>query len=244
MAPTRRSIEATLDLLWTGLGRPRRGPRHQLTVRRVMEAAMAVAESEGVDALSMRKVAAHLGVGASTLYTYVPDKDALLALMVDEMISQAPLPHTRPGTWREKVEAWAREDMASLRVHPWLIEVTSGPFVGPHAFAWTDSAIRVFDDTGLSAEVALAVVESVDALVRGHVAQIVVADRAESWSDPQGRSFVSVQESYLATRRAEGTRSASIERLQAPLDAMAVFERALAWLLDGVERDIAGRDVP
>lgn len=243
MGTTRKSIEATLDLLWSGLGRPKRGPRHQLTVRRVVEAAMAVAESEGVEALSMRKVAAHLGVGAATLYTYVPDKAALLALMVDEMISQTPLPHTRPGTWREKVETWAREDLASLRAHPWLIEVTSGPFIGPHAFAWTDSAIRVFDDTGLSAEVAVAMVESVDALVRGHVAQVVVADRAEGWADPQGRSFASIQEGYLATRRVEAGRFAAIERIQTPLDAMAVFERSLAWLLDGVERDIAEGEV-
>ncbi|MBR8742296.1 TetR/AcrR family transcriptional regulator [Nocardiopsis sp. MG754419] len=202
---------------------------------------MAVAEAEGVEALSMRKVAAHLGVGAATLYTYVPDKAALLALMVDDMIGRAPLPHTRPGTWREKVEAWAREDLASFRAHPWLIEVTSGPFVGPHAFAWTDSALRVFDDTGLSAEEAVAVVESVDALVRGHVARVVVADRAESLTDPQGRSFASIQEGYLSTRRIEAGRFPSIERIEAPLDAVAVFERSLVWLLDGVERDIAER---
>ncbi|HJE61081.1 MAG TPA: hypothetical protein K8V84_21620 [Nocardiopsis listeri] len=58
MTTARKGIEATLDLLWTGLGRPGRGPRHRLTVQRVVEAAMNVVESEGVEVLSMRKVAA------------------------------------------------------------------------------------------------------------------------------------------------------------------------------------------
>lgn len=97
------------------------------------------------------------------------------------MGTSAPLPRTRPGAWREKVQAWAREDLASFRAHPWLIEITSGPFLGPHAFAWTDSAIRVFDGTGLDAEEALAMV--------------------------------------------------------------GAFERALAWLLDGVEQRVAERVV-
>ena len=239
MGTTRKSIEATLDLLWTGLGRPKRGPRHRLTVQRVVDAAMATVEAEGVDALSMRKVAARLGVGAATLYTYVPDKAALLALMVDQMTGQAPPPHTRPGTWREKVENWAREDLASFRENPWLVEVAGGSFIGPHAFAWTDSAIRVFDGTGLSAEEALAVVEAVDGLVHGHVAKVIAADRAERWTDPDGRSFDSVQEGYLTTHRIEAGRFPAIERLRAPLDPMETFEQALSWLLDGVERRIA-----
>ena len=241
MRTTRKSIEATLDLLWTGLGRPKRGPRHQLTVQRVVEAAMATVEAEGVEALSMRKVAARLGVGAATLYTYVPDKAALLALMVDEMVGQAARPHTRPGTWREKIEAWAREDLASYRAHPWLVEVVNGPFVGPNGFAWTDSAIRMFDGTGLSAKEALAVVEAVDGLVQGHVAKVIAADRAERWTDPEGRSFDTVQESYLTTQRIKADRFPAIERLRAPLGPVETFEQALSWLLDGIERRIAER---
>ncbi|WP_239646236.1 TetR/AcrR family transcriptional regulator [Nocardiopsis valliformis] len=236
---TRKSIEATLDLLWAGLGQPRRGPRHQLTVAGLVEAAMVVAEAEGVEALSMRKVAAHLGVGAATLYTYVPDKAALLALMIDEMTGQVPLPHSRPGTWREKVEGWVREDLVSLREHPWLTEVTAGPYVGPNGFAWMDSALRVFDGTGLSRQEAFSVVMAVDGLVQGHVAKVIAADRAERWTDPDGRSFATVQESYLATRRIEPGRFHAIEHLGVPPDPVQVFEEALAWLLDGVEQKIA-----
>ncbi|MBE3001971.1 TetR/AcrR family transcriptional regulator C-terminal domain-containing protein [Nocardiopsis sp. HNM0947] len=239
MGTTRTSIEKTLDLLWAGLGQPKRGPRHQLTVERVVGAAMDAVEADGVEALSMRKVAARLGVGAATLYTYVPDRSALLALMVEEMIGQAPLPHTRPGTWREKVETWAREDLESFRAHPWLVEVTGGAYIGPNGFAWTDSAIRVFDGTGLSAEEAMAAVDAVDGLVRGHVAKVVADDRAARWTDPEGRSFATVQESYLTTYRIEPGRFPAVERLADPLGPVEAFERALGWLLDGVEQRIA-----
>ncbi|MEU3019054.1 MULTISPECIES: TetR/AcrR family transcriptional regulator [unclassified Nocardiopsis] len=239
MGVTRKSIEATLDLLWSGLGRPRRGPRHQLTVQRLVEAAMTVAEEDGVEALSMRRVAARLGVGTATLYTYVPDKAALLALMVDEMVGQATPPHTRPGGWRERVEAWAREDLASFRAHPWLVEMTSGPYVGPNGFAWMDSALRALDGTGLPEEEAYAVVGAVDGLVRGHVGRVVEADRAGRWTSPDGESFASVQEGYLA-RWIEPGRHPAIERMDAPPPTPEeVFERALAWLLDGVERRIS-----
>ncbi|GAB3710371.1 TetR/AcrR family transcriptional regulator [Nocardiopsis nanhaiensis] len=239
MSKARKGIEATLDLLWSGLGQPKRGPRHNLTVHRLVDTAMAVAAEEGVGALSMRKVAARLGVGAASLYTYVPDKAALLALMTDTMTGQATLPHTRPGDWREKVEAWAREDIRVLREHPWAAEITSGQYVGPNAFAWTDSAIRAFDGTGLSAHEALTVVEAVNGLIRGHLTRVVAADRAERWTDADGRSWSTVQEAYLVSQRIDADRYPAVQRLETsgptPMEA---FEQGLAWLLDGVERRI------
>ncbi|MEE2041360.1 TetR/AcrR family transcriptional regulator [Nocardiopsis sp. CT-R113] len=231
----------TLELLWDGPGRPRRGPRHQLTVAALVAAAVEVAEQEGVDALSMRRVAARLGVGAATLYTYVPDKSALAALMVDTMIGEAPLPHTRPGTWRDRVEAWAREELRGYRAHPWLVRlVNSGQPVGPHAFAWTDSALRVFDGTGLTGDEALTVVEAVDGYVRGHVAKVVDADRAARWTTPDGRTWDSAQDAFLATR-AEPGRYPAVERLTGAPTPEEVFEEGLAWLLDGVGQRIRER---
>ncbi|MFD3683966.1 TetR/AcrR family transcriptional regulator [Nocardiopsis sp. NPDC058631] len=232
---------STLELLWGGPGRPRRGPRHHLTVEALVGAALEVAEQEGVDALSMRRVAARLGVGAATLYTYVPDKSALIALMVDTMIGEAPLPHTRPGTWRERVEAWAREDLRGYREHPWLVSLMSAARpVGPHAFAWADSALRVFDGTGLTGREALTVVEAVDGYVRGHVAKVVDADRAARWTTPDGRSWDSVQDAFLDAR-AEPGRYPAIERLTGAPGPEEAFEAGLAWLLDGVAQRIRER---
>ncbi|MEV1291451.1 TetR/AcrR family transcriptional regulator [Pseudonocardia sp. NPDC049635] len=233
-----------LDLLWNGLGRPQRGPRRQLTVEQLVDAAMQVAEQDGVRALSMRRVAARLGVGAATLYTYVPNRAALLALMADTSIGRVPLPHTRPGGWRERTEAWAVEEMAGFREHPWLVEIDDSRFVGPHAFAWTDSAIRVFDGTGLDHAAALTVVQAVSGHVRGHVPLVIAEDRAREWTDPDGRSWRSAQEAFLATRGPEPGRFPAIEAMAGPPTAVAAFEAGLAWLLDGVELRISGARPP
>lgn len=234
---------ATLELLWDGPRRPRRGPRHNLTVERVVEAAMLVAEEEGVDALSMRGVASRLGVGAATLYTYVPDKSALIALMVDTMVGQAVLPHTRAGTWRDKVRAWAHEDLRSYREHPWLVELTgTGQPVGPHTFAWVDSAVRIFDGTGLSDHEVFTVVEAVDGYVRGHVALVVQADRAGAWTTPDGRTWDTVQDAFLAARAGATGRYPAVERMTtAGPTPEEAFARGLDWLLDGIELRVRSR---
>jgi AcrR family transcriptional regulator len=231
-----------LDLLWNGIGPPRRGPRHRLTVQGVVDAATAVAEEEGLAALSMRRVAAALGVGAATLYTYIPGKAALLALMVDTMIAEAPLPHTLPGAWRDKVAAWARADLEGYRAHPWLVDLMGAERpIGPGTLAWTDSALRVFEDTGLTDREVLAVIEAVDGYARGHAARAVDADRTARRVAPDGRPWSDVQLEYLAAHTAPG-RFPAVERLTEPGPGVEeAFEEGLSWLLDGVERRIAAR---
>lgn len=237
MAET-RDLQAVIDLLWKGIEQPRRGPRHRLTVGRIVEAATAAAEAEGLDALSMRKVAARLGVGAATLYTYVPDRAAVLALMVDTMIGQAPLPHTRPGAWRQKVEAWCRDDARSYRARPWLVDLmTLNLPTGPNAFAWMDSALRVFEGTGLSSYEALAVVEAVDGYVQGHTARMVRADRGERQEDG---SIQALQQAMTE----DPERFPAVRDLPSGPEAGEIFEEGLTWLLDGIERRIITRFRP
>lgn len=233
-----RAPRTVIDLLWKGIAQPRRGPRHRLTVGAVVETSMALAEEEGLDALSMRKVARRLGVGAATLYTYVPDRSALLALMVDTMVSQAPLPHTRPGTWREKVEAWCRDDVRSYRAHPWLVDLVALHLpTGPHAFTWTDSALRVFEGTGLSAREALSVIEAVEGYVQGHVVNMVRADRGEQL---EGESIQALQRAMVE----DPERFPTVRALTSGPEAGEVFEEGLTWLLDGIERRIIAQHRP
>lgn len=238
MGTERTNAEVALDLLWNGLGEPRRGPRHRLTVEQVVEAALAVAEQSGPHALSMRSVAARLEVGVATLYTYIPDKAALLALMSDMMIGELPLPHTLSGGWRERTEAWARDELAAFRAYPWLTELDDTRVVGPHAFAWMDSAIRVFDGTGLSSHEALTVVEAVTGFVRGHLAPVIAEDREREWAGPEGERWTSVNDAFLATRGPEPGRFPALESVASPPAAEETFEAGLAWLLDGVELQI------
>lgn len=234
-----------LDLLWKGIDPPLRGPRHRLTIERVVTTATDIAEEAGLTALSMRHVAAALGVRAPTLYTYIPSKAALLALMVDTMIAQSPLPHTRPGTWREKVAAWAREDLRDYRAHPWLVELVAierPP--GPGAMAWLDSALRIFDGTVLTDRERLGIINAVEGYVRGCAVLAIDADRTAGKVTSRGQDWSDTEWTYLADH-IDDNRFPAIARLTdtAPGPGEA-FEQGLTWLLDGIEHRIRNAPGP
>src|ERR1044072_2072927 len=102
-------IVRTLELLWDGAPRPSRGPKPGLTLDRIVEAAVRIADEEGVDAGSMRRVGPELGTGALSLYRYVPGKAELLDLMLDRVQRPSENPaDLGDGTWRSAPEAQAR----------------------------------------------------------------------------------------------------------------------------------------
>ena len=84
----------TIDLLWFEEPQSRRGRKKGLTLTQVVDTAIALADAEGLDAVSMRRVAQEPGVAPVTLYTYGPDKAALLDLMLDALYLA--VPRTRP----------------------------------------------------------------------------------------------------------------------------------------------------
>ncbi|GII78931.1 TetR family transcriptional regulator [Sphaerisporangium rufum] len=142
----------TLELLWRTPGaRPAgRGPRQGLTVEEVVAAAIAVADAEGLAALTMRRVAQRLGVGAMSLYTYVPGKAELLDLMLDTVFGQVPRPALSALPWRERVRAVADANMAMYRQHPWMLSVATGrPPLGPGLIAKYDHELSALDGLGL-----------------------------------------------------------------------------------------------
>src|SRR5262249_22635960 len=110
--------EAPADLIWA---RPEPGARRaRLTREQIATVALALADAEGVEALSMRRVAAELGVGTMTLYYYVETKDELLALMNDSMMGEILVPDDElPTEWRPALEAIAQRSRAAFRRHPW-----------------------------------------------------------------------------------------------------------------------------
>lgn len=148
MAEARR----TLDLLWfpEEAAERKRGRRPGLTVARVVETGVAVADAEGLDAVSMRRVATELGVVPMTLYTYVPDKATLLELMLDRVYLAMPRVDLPDRPWRERLAAVAAENRTLVDEHPWVAGLpASRPPLGPGLMAKYEHELRAFDGCGL-----------------------------------------------------------------------------------------------
>ena len=128
-----RNVKLTLELLWGRRERPNRGPKPGLTLERIVASAIAVADAEGLDAVSMRRVAAKLGVGTMSLYRYVPGKNELLDLMLDRVSDPGDAAQRLRGRdWRGVLETYAHGTWDLYTSHPWLLQVNwSRPALGP-----------------------------------------------------------------------------------------------------------------
>lgn len=145
--------DPVLPLLWRAPGHPppvRRGPKQKVSLDLVLDAAIELAESDGLAALSMRGLAHTLGLGAMTLYTYVPGRDELVVLMVDHVLGRTRRA-AHSDNWRRRLESVAESAYAELSAHPWLLEVDGlRAWLGPHVaerYEWQLSAV---DGLGLS----------------------------------------------------------------------------------------------
>ncbi len=147
--------QRTLDLLWrrTAPEAPaRRGPKQGLSVDELIDKAVELADAEGLDAVSMRRVAQALGVVPMTLYTYVPDKSALLDLMLDHVYLCMPRPDSTGRPWRQRLTAIAEENRELYVQHPWAAELSrSRPPLGPGQMTKYEHELRAFDGLGLDA---------------------------------------------------------------------------------------------
>ena len=154
-------------LLWGRRPEGRRGRRAALTVDDITQAAVRLADADGLAALSMARVAAELGNSTMALYRHVRSKDELLLLMSDAALAEPPaLPAT--GDWREQLTAWARAVLGVIRQHPWYRDIPiSGPPAGPRNLAWLDRALAALADTDLTEADKMSVVMGLMPLVHG-----------------------------------------------------------------------------
>jgi AcrR family transcriptional regulator len=142
----------SLALLW---GSHTRAGRSGLTLAAIIEAAVAVADAEGLDAVSMRRVADRLNVGAMSLYTHVPGKGELTDLMFDtvagELYGDVDEPARQPGGWREAMQFIARRNWDLYGRHPWLLNLSHArPVMGPHVSRNYEAELRPLDGIGLT----------------------------------------------------------------------------------------------
>lgn len=139
-----------LELLWRAAPASGRGPRKGLTVDAVVAAAIALADAEGLEAVTVRRLAQELGKAPMTLYTYVPGKAELVSLMLDSLFAGMER-SSAEGPWRERLAAVARDNYALYRAHPWAAAASpSRPPLGPGQCAKYEHELRALEGLGLS----------------------------------------------------------------------------------------------
>jgi AcrR family transcriptional regulator len=149
--PAARPLPPGLDLLWGRRERGRRGPRPGLSADAIVTAAMRLADAEGLEAVSMARVAAALGFTTMSLYRYVTNKDELLALMWNASALGAENLVIEGAGWRERLRTWAVIQRDMLDRHPWLTQMPmAAPPVAPNSLHFVERGLATLDGTALT----------------------------------------------------------------------------------------------
>ena len=220
--------------LWLSPAGPRKGRRPTYSREAITAAAVELADAEGIEAVSMRNVAARVGAGVMSLYSYAPDKETLLELMVDHVSGELPVADTRTGDWRTDLKAVAHLQRALMLRHPWLPTALSARRTpGPNALAFLEHALAALRPTGLDGAAKLEVFAQLTAFVAGHVAYEIT--QAAAAGQPER---VAADTRYLAAVAADGRHPELAEALAASprtLTPEATFTRFLNRLIDGLD---------
>jgi AcrR family transcriptional regulator len=147
-----------IALAWGVAANPQRGPKREMSVEKIVDAAVELADAEGIGAVSMAAVAARLGFTPMSLYRYVTAKDDLLLLMQEEATGLPPASHLEAEGWRERLLSLYEEQVVLYLRHPWMLSlpITGSP-ITPHSSAWLDASLAALEGTPLTAEERLAV---------------------------------------------------------------------------------------
>lgn len=233
-------LSRSLELLWRTSERSKPGPKPALTLERIVDAAIALADAEGIDALAMRRVADELGAGAMSLYRYVPGKTELLNLMLDRVHAPGEeLAGATDRTWREITEICARQSWQRYVSHPWLLQVNwARPVLGPNMVADFEAALTGLEGLGLNDTERVMVADIVEGYVAGLARSYVLSLAAPEESGISDEEF----RDHLTPALEAAVETGNYPTLATLADdAFAAswhetFEFGLQRLLDGLEQ--------
>ena len=145
-----RPLPPGLDLLWGRRERGRRGPRPGLSAEAIAAGAMRLADAEGLEAVSMARVAGELGVTTMALYRYVANKDELLQLMWNASALGAEHLVIEGDGWRARLRSWAVIQRDMMDRHPWITQMPmAAPPLAPNSMHFVERGLEAMDETGL-----------------------------------------------------------------------------------------------
>lgn len=204
----------------------------------VVRAAIVLADTEGRAALSIRRLAAELGIATMSLYRHVPDKDELLRLMSDMALGEEELPEPGPPTWRAKLELAARLQWRAYRRHPWLAPAVLNSLLDPpvirSGLRLVDWELRALAEFGLSRRTMLYSVVTLN----GYVGGIAISNALEVETE-QDTGLSAAQRVEADQTMLSGVIDADQLTVLADIpsdnDLEGLFEFGLQRQLDGLE---------
>lgn len=230
-----------LHLLWRSRRAvaTRPGPRPRISVDDIVVAAIARADAHGLETLTMRDLAARLGVKPMALYAHIPDKGTLVALMIDAAMVTFDLPDTPGASFRERIAAVAEANLQLFLAHPWLLQTWSEqPPFGPGVVGKYERELAMLVPIGLLDVQVDAVLTYIIGVVRAAAADLVARRSASTTNDqwwsqvgPELAHYVTPDEFPLATRIG----SAAGAAIGGAYNAEHAWRFSLERLLDGLE---------
>ncbi|MFI5624194.1 TetR/AcrR family transcriptional regulator [Nocardioides sp. NPDC051685] len=239
--------DPSLRLLWRHRAavreepKAKRGPKRGVSVDEIVDTAIDLADAEGLAAVTMRAIAQRFGLGAMTLYSYVPNRDALLVLMADQVTGRTELPDL-PEDPRKRLELVANLQHDELRAHPWLLEVQDvRPWLGPNMSDRYEWQLRAVDGLGLSdlemdqtvaVLVGLAATIARSELMKRRAEQVTGMTESEWWAANYDTLTEVMAGSHYPLAGRVG--NAAGEAYQAASDPARELDYGLARIIDGV----------
>jgi AcrR family transcriptional regulator len=239
------------DLIWLRPEPNDRRPR--LNREQITAAVLKIADNDGFEAVTMKRIAEELGCGTMTLYYYVRTKADIVALMHDAILAEVLLPQL-PADWREAVSAIARRTRDVLLAHPWSVASLNGAQFGPNAMRHMEQSLAALDRFNLNPQDKLAFWGIVDDYVFGsalHTVEAFTRGAAAEGNPALLADAMTFGRQQLAT--GQFPRLAALDRKQPALkqrtgdekskQTMATslsiqFERGLKAMLDGLAQSM------
>jgi AcrR family transcriptional regulator len=227
---------SSVELLWGQRERPSRGPKPGLSLDGIVRAAIAIADADGLEAVSMQRVANEFGFTTMSLYRYVPGKAELIDLMIDTAVGPPPDLSAISGGWRPKLAEWARLTWRFFLEHQWFLGAAMHGMMGPNQLGWLEEAVAALSGNGLVGQELLEAV----LVVNGHVhsmAQFAGRSKAEdeAWTAAITTALTTNSDRFPALT------AAIADGAFGPDEEDGGLEFGLARVLDGIEVLIKGK---
>jgi AcrR family transcriptional regulator len=238
-------MAAGIDTIWARDGEQAAGPQ-PLSRGSIVAAAVAIADADGLEAVSIRRLATKLDARPMSFYSHIERKGDLIDLMVDEVMGEAVLPDGPPADdWREGLRQIAARTRETARAHPWMIAAAfRRPFIGPNSLRHIDQSLAAVSSLPLSPERKRAVLLAIDTYTLGFVRWEVLSPKAGGgpcggW--PEDGPTAAEIDAYITAQVASGEyphlQELTGKDLSLGVDAEK-FEVGLEWLLAGIQAEV------